>query len=101
MHRVTNKFVQRVEDGERVRYEEGERFEPTEDELRAFGDRLEPVESEPEVEVLTVDEVLEDAGIDPDDYDELREHASKYDDVDGSAKKEEIKKALAELLREG
>lgn len=44
MHRVTRHEIVRREDGDLVVYEEGDTFEPTDAELSAFGDRLEPEE---------------------------------------------------------
>lgn len=99
MYRVTHQSVTRNEDGERVVYEKGDTFDATDAEISAFGDRLEKVEDEPETEVLTVDEVLADAGIDPDDYDGLVSEASEHDDIDGRQDKETLQKALAEKLR--
>lgn len=49
-YRVTRKWISRVEDGDRVRYEAGETFEPSDAELRAYGDRLEEVTQTPNAE---------------------------------------------------
>lgn len=63
MYRVTNKRVVRNEGGEIVVYEEGDEFEPTDDELAAFDDRLEEVDTRvvemPDLEEMTVDDAEE------------------------------------------
>ena len=43
-YRVTRRTIRRFEGGRWVSYEAGHTLVPTEAELRAFGDRLEPVE---------------------------------------------------------
>lgn len=57
-HRVTRKTIVRASSHEYGRQvlEAGDEFEPTEDELRAFGDRIEPVEEDDE---FSLDEWLE------------------------------------------
>lgn len=45
LYRLTRKRHVRTENGRRVTYRAGDVFEPTEAELRAFSDRLEPVEA--------------------------------------------------------
>lgn len=88
MYRVTHKWIRRG--GEVI--EEGETFEPSEAELNAFSDRLEPVDDSPDDEE---DPPPEETSFDPADYtnDEVEEEVADIDD-------EEQLRALLELEQE-
>lgn len=97
--------------------EPGELCIPTEAELRAFPDRFEELDTRPEgyedadsdesdepdgaeseSESIDAPSVLEDAGIDADDYRELQAAAGEYDGVDGNLPKTELQAELAKKL---
>lgn len=92
-YRVTHKWISRVEDGERVRYEEGDSFDPTDAELSAYGDRLEQVPEEPQ-ETENQSSADETESLDDMDFRELQELAGEYDDISGRQPEEDLREAL-------
>lgn len=92
-------------------YHPGDRCSPSDAEVSAFSDSFEEIEvvSEADVEAEVEEEaaglvdeiereVLEENGIDPDDYSAMRSEASEFDDVNGRAPKDELRSALADAL---
>lgn len=100
MYRVTHDRIVRSSsrDGgnEPEVFESGDTIEPTEDELRAFGDRLEEIDDN---DKPSPNEILRSAGIDPDDYDSLRSAASRYEGIDGRKGADILREQLVEKLR--
>lgn len=108
-YRWTHKRLVRS-NGEDV--ESGDVFEPTEDELAAFGDRLEPVESESvdsadfdvdegqssELSEESTEGQTESAASDYDEmgYRELQKAAGEHPDVNGRQTEEDLRNALKE-----
>lgn len=82
MYRVINKRIVRSEGDDTVVYEVGDKFDPTDDELSAFGDRLEEVETRvvemPELAELTVDEVEEELA--SGDYDDVLDRLEELEE---------------------
>lgn len=74
-HRVQRKYIYRIEDGEMVKYDVGDEFEATDQEIELLSDRLEPVE--PSDESADVD----DLPFDPRELkiSDLREFDGEYD----------------------
>ena len=89
-HRVTHKRIRRSSDEV---YYEGDEFEPTDAELSAFGDRLEPVDDDPDDEEDPPPE--DELPFDPADYtnDEV---AEEVEDVDDAAELEALLEAEQE-----
>lgn len=127
-YRVVDKWISRMEDGQRVRYQQGETFEPTDAELQAYGDRLEEVSSDSSENVERVGsgesesssptptrddekssveefEQSESEGKTEDsvslesmEYQDLQQLAAKYPDISGRQTEEELKSQLSEKV---
>lgn len=104
-HRVVDKR-HRAPDGRVL--EPGDRYAPTEAELAAFPHRFEPVDDdEPDGPMAAGDDamspaeaksVLDDHGVESDNYTTLQRMASEYDDIAGNQSKVELQVQLARKL---
>lgn len=84
-YKLTRGSHARVENGKRVYYEEGDIFEPSEAELQAFGDKLEPApepgpppDPDPEPDGSQLEEPSADAG-DEEEHEESSEDSDEED----------------------
>lgn len=95
-HRVTYKWVPRdTDDGLKEYFAVGDEFEPTDEELSAYGDRLEQVTEEPQ-ETEDQSSVDETQSLDEMDFRELQQLAGEYEDISGRQPEEDLREALRE-----
>lgn len=109
-YRVTHKWISRVEGDERVVYERGDAFEPTDAEISAYGDRLSPVgdtddtdaQNDPgDDEQTPVDDTddtppsIGDIDLGALSYQDLQQLANGFDDIPGNLPKGELRDKLA------